>query len=103
MVLVAVIGLLALGTYGFRLAGVLMHGRLKLPAPLARALPLAATALLGALIATAALTQSGGFAGWARPAGVLAGLVAALCRLPFIAVVVIAAATTALLRLAGVG
>ncbi len=100
--LIVVIAVLAAGTYSIRLGGVLLHNRLRLPEQLARVLPLAALALLAALIATAALTQDGGFAGWARPAGVLAGLVAALCRLPFIAVVIIAATTTALLRLAGV-
>ncbi len=100
--LIVVIGLLAVGTYGFRLGGVLLHDRLKLPESVARVLPLAAVALLGALAVTAAVTESGGFAGWARPAGVLAGLIAALCRLPFVAVVVIAAGTAALLRLCGV-
>ncbi len=100
--LIAVIALLAVGTYGFRLGGVLLHDRLRLPAPLARVLPLAAVALLAALVATSALTADGGFAGWARPAGVLAGLVAALCRLPFVAVVAIAAGTAALLRVLGV-
>ncbi len=100
--LIVVIVLLGVGTYGFRLGGVLLRDRLRLPEPVMKGLPLAATALLAALVATAALTQDGGFAGWARPAGVAAGLVAALCRLPFIAVVCIAAATTALLRLAGV-
>jgi branched-subunit amino acid transport protein len=101
-VLIAVIALLAVGTYGFRLSGVLLHDRLRLPAPLARVLPLAAIALLAALVATSALTADGGFAGCARPAGVLAGLVAALCRLPFVAVVVVAAGTAALLRVLGV-
>jgi branched-subunit amino acid transport protein len=101
-VLIVVVGLLAAGTYGIRLSGVLLRDRLKLPEPVARLLPLAAIALLAALAATAALMQGGGFAGWARPAGVLAGLIAALCRLPFIAVVAIAAGTAALLRLAGI-
>src|SRR4051794_1071404 len=131
--LIVVIGLLAVGTYGLRLSGVLLHDRLKLPAAVARVLPLAAVALLGALAVNAAVTQGrglargaarappwaavprlggravpaaltegGGFAGWARPAGVLAGMVAALCRLPFVAVVVIAAGTAALLRACGV-
>ena len=38
----------------------------------------------------------------ARPVGVLAGVIAAWRRLPFVAVVIIAAATAALLRLPGV-
>ena len=99
--LIVVIGLLAVGTYGFRLSGILLHNRLRLPEPVARVLPLAAVALLAALAVTAAVTQGGGFAGWARPAGVLAGVIAALCRLPFVAVVVIAAGTAALLRACG--
>jgi len=135
-VLIAVIVALAVGTYGFRLAGVVMHDRLDLPAPLRRMLPLAAAALLAALAGTAALTESGAFAGVARPLGVAVGAVLAwfkpssLARsvarsfatsadrasrsgrqaseasadngAPFVVVVVSAAATAALLRLAGV-
>jgi hypothetical protein len=59
-------------------------------------------ALLCGLALTSALTQDGGWAGIARPVGVLAGLVAAWRKLPFVAVVVIAAGTAALLRLAGI-
>jgi branched-subunit amino acid transport protein len=109
MTLLVVILVLAAGTYAFRLGGALLGGRLNrrdrtatLPGPLARLLPLAAVALLAALAATAALTEGSGFAGYARPAGVLAGALAAWRRLPFIAVVIIAAGTAALLRLAGV-
>lgn len=128
--LIAVIVALAVGTYGFRVAGVVLHDRLDLPAPLRRMLPLAAAALLAALAGTAALTDAGAFAGVSRPAGVAVGAVLAwrtpsgLARYvtrsaatsadragrrtppasgaPFIVVVVAAAATTALLRLAGV-
>jgi branched chain amino acid efflux pump len=57
--------------------------------------------MLAALIATAALFAGSTFAGWARPAGVLAGALCAWRRLPFVVVVVAAAGTTALLRLAG--
>lgn len=65
-------------------------------------LPVAAAALLAALAATAALTEAGAFAGYARPAGVLVGLLLAWPRAPFVLVVVAAAGTTALLRLLGV-
>jgi hypothetical protein len=61
-----------------------------------------ATAVLTALVATAALTQGHGFAGWARPAGVLVGGVLAVRRVPFPVVVIAAAATTAVLRWSGV-
>lgn len=100
--LITVIALLAAGTYGLRLAGVVLRDRLTLSEPVARLLPLAAVAMLAALATTAALTEAGSFAGIARPTGVLAGLVAAWRRLPFIAVVVIAAGTAAGLRLLGV-
>jgi branched-subunit amino acid transport protein len=100
--LIAVIVALAVGTYGFRLAGVLLRDRLDLPQPVRRMLPLAAAALLAALAGTAALTDSGGFAGVSRPLGVAVGAVLAWLRAPFIVVVVAAAATAAVLRLLGV-
>ena len=53
-------------------------------------------------MATAALTRGHGFAGWARPAGVLVGGALAMRRVPFPLVIVAAAATTATLRLSGV-
>ena len=65
-------------------------------------LPVGAATLLAALAATAALSEAGGFAGYARPAGVLVGLLLAWRRAPFVLVVVAAAATTAVLRLLGV-
>lgn len=100
--LIVVVIALTLGTYGLRLAGVVLADRLELPETVARLLPLAAVALLAALAATAALTDAGALAGVARPVGVLAGVIAAWCRLPFIVVVLIAAATAAGLRLLGV-
>jgi branched-subunit amino acid transport protein len=100
--LIAVIVALAVGTYAFRVTGVLLQDRLHLPDRVRRLLPLAAAALLGALAATAALTEGGALAGVARPAGVLVGVLLAWRKAPFVAVVVAAAATTALLRLAGV-
>jgi hypothetical protein len=93
---------LALITYSFRLAGPLLSHRLRIPVS-AEGLIVAATAtLLVSLAAASALTQGHGFAGWARPAGVaVAGLLAAR-KAPFPLVVLAAAATTALLRLADV-
>ncbi len=93
---------LAAGTYAFRLAGPLARRRLRLPARFNRLLTAAAAVLLTALVATAALTQGHGFAGWARPAGVLVGGILALRRAPFPIVIIVAAATTAVLRLCGV-
>ncbi|MGA8993068.1 MAG: AzlD domain-containing protein [Nocardioidaceae bacterium] len=93
---------LAVGTYAFRLVGPLLHGRLRLPARLDRALSEAAVVLLVALVAVTAVTEGQGPAGWARPAGVLVALALVLRRAPFPLVVVAAAATTAGLRLLGV-
>ncbi|GIG90162.1 AzlD domain-containing protein [Plantactinospora endophytica] len=100
--LIAVILALAVGTYAFRLSGVVLRDRLALPDDVHRLLPMAAAALLAALAVTAALTEAGAFAGFARPAGVLVGAVLAWRRAPFVAVVVAAAGTAALLRLLGV-
>ena len=93
---------LAVGTYAFRLAGPVLRERLRVSQRVQRLLSLGAVALLGALVATAALVDGDGFAGWARPAGVAVGALAAWRRLPFVVVVVAAAATTAGLRAVGV-
>ncbi|AKJ11520.1 branched-chain amino acid transporter [Streptomyces incarnatus] len=100
---VVVILALAVGTYAFRLVGPVLHGRVEIPARAQELASAGAVVLLVALLATGALTESGGFAGWARPAGVLVAGVLAWRRAPFPVVVVAAATTTALLRLAGVG
>lgn len=94
---------LAVGTYVFRLTGPALHGRVEIPARVRELLAGAAVVLLVALLATGALTEGGGFAGWARPAGVLVGGVLAWRRAPFAVVVLGAAATTAGLRAVGVG
>jgi branched-subunit amino acid transport protein len=98
---IVVIALLALGTYAMRLAGVALAGRITLPEPVRRLLPLAAVALLAALAITVALTEAGRWAGVARPAGVLVGVILAWRRAPFAVVVIAAAATAAGLRLLG--
>jgi branched-subunit amino acid transport protein len=93
---------LAAGTYLLRLSGIVLRDRLHVPVKVERYLDLGATALLVALVATAALTDGTGFAGWARPAGVAVGALAAWRKVPFVLVVVLAAGTTAGLRLLGV-
>lgn len=100
MTLAAVL-ILAGGTYAFRLAGPILRDRLHLPALAERLLGMATVVLLTALAITAALTDGSGFAGVARPIGVAVGAALALRKAPFVTVVLIAAATTALLRLAG--
>jgi branched-subunit amino acid transport protein len=93
---------LAVGTYLLRVAGLVLRDRLRLPARVERLVDLGATALLVALVATAALLDGGAFAGWARPAGVAVGALAAWRRTPFVLVVVLAAGMTAGLRALGV-
>ena len=99
--LIAAIVALGVGTYGMRLGGVLLRGRLELSDTVQRVLQMAAAALLAALAGTAALMADAEFAGVARPAGVLVGGVLAWRKAPFVVVVLAAAATAALLRLAG--
>ncbi|GGQ52818.1 AzlD domain-containing protein [Couchioplanes azureus] len=100
--LIASIAVLALGTYVMRLSGVLLRDRLELSDRLQRLLPMAAATLLAALAGTAALMEGATFAGVARPAGVAVGALLAWRRAPFVVVVLAAALTAALLRLAGV-
>lgn len=101
MPLVAIIALAGI-TYAFRLAGPLLRDRVRLPKGADGLIAAATAVLLVSLAATQALTQGHGFAGWARPAGVaVAGLLAAR-KAPFPVIVIAAAATAALLRLAGV-
>ena len=99
---VAMMLALAVGTYAFRLVGPVLHGRVELSPRVQEVLSAGAIVLLVALLATGALTEDGGFAGWARPAGVLVGGVLAWRRAPFAVVVLGAAVVTAVLRAAGV-
>ncbi len=94
--------LLAAGTYVFRVCGPVLHRRVELSPRLRQMLSVSATVLLCALVAISALTAGHGFAGWARPAGVLVGGVLAARRAPFLVAVAAAVATTAVLRLLGV-
>jgi branched-subunit amino acid transport protein len=100
--MIAAVLALAVGTYAFRLAGVVLGDRLELPDGLRRLLMIAAATLLAALAATAALTEAGQHAGVARPVGVLVGAALAWRRAPFVVVVLAAAVTAAGLRLLGV-
>lgn len=100
--LLAAVAVLAVGTYALRACGPMLRERVRLPQRAEETMTLAAVLLLAALVATAALTEAGGFAGWARPAGVLVGGLLAWRKAPFVVVVLAAAATAALLRLAGV-
>jgi branched-subunit amino acid transport protein len=105
--------LLAAGTYAFRVAGLLLRGWLvrsraapdgevALPPRVTELMTTAATVLLVALIATSSLTDGGGFAGVALPAGVLTAGVLAWRKVPFVFVVIVAAGVAAGLRALGV-
>lgn len=101
MLIIAVL-VLAVGTYAFRVAGPLLRERLTVPERIKELMSTAAVVLLLALVVTAALLNGQRFAGWALPAGVLVGGFVAWRKAPFIVVVVVAAASTAGLRLLGV-
>lgn len=102
MTLTAVL-ILAAGSYALRSAGPLLGGRVSIPQRVQELMTTAATLLLSALVATAALTEDGGFSGWSRTAGVAVAAVLALRRAPFPVIVIGAAAPAAALRLLGVG
>jgi branched-subunit amino acid transport protein len=74
-VLIASIIVLAVGTYAMRLGGVMLRERVELSESVQRVLPMAAVALLAALAGTATLMAGSEFAGIARVAGVLVGVV----------------------------
>jgi branched-subunit amino acid transport protein len=93
---------LAAGTYAIRWAGPALRTRVSFPPRAEKLLEAAAVVLLAALVATTALTEGHGFAGWARPAGVGVGGILAWRKAPFLVVVLTAAAVTALLRLLGI-
>lgn len=99
--LLIAIGVLAIGTFSMRFAGPALRSRVEVPERMQQLLAVAAIVLLTALVATSALTDGGGPAGIARPAGVLVGGVLAWRKAPFVLVVVAAAATAAGLRVLG--
>ena len=94
--------LLGVGTFGFRIAGVGLKSRLTLSERTSLLLTAASVILLVALVVTATVFDAGGFAGWARPAGVAVGGVLAWRKAPFVVVVLAAAAVASGLRLLGV-
>jgi branched-subunit amino acid transport protein len=95
--LVAVLAFVAIG---LRAAGPLVIGTRRLPAPARRALPLLAPAVFAALVATGALARGEHLHPDARLAGLAAAAVAVWRRAPVIVVLVVAAGTAALVRLA---
>ncbi len=95
----AAIAVLAVGAYGLKVLGLVVLGGRELPSPVARCVALLPAALLPALIAVQSLTTGDRWVLDARAAGVAVAIVAAWRRAPFPVVIVLGAATTALVRL----
>lgn len=89
-----------LATIALKAIGPVVLGGRPLPAALTRIVTLLGPALLAALVATATFAAGRSLTVDARLAGVLAAGVAIWLRAPVLAVVVVAALTTALLRVA---
>lgn len=93
---------LGVGTFTLRLAGPTLRSKVEISERVQRLMTIAVIVLFSALVATSALIEGHGFAGIARPAGVLVGAVLVWRKAPFVVVVIAAAATAAVLRLLGV-
>src|SRR5436309_1617679 len=89
----------ALGCYLLKLAGLSIPDRVLDRRFVRRLSDLIPVALLGALVAVQALSTGQHLQADARLAGFAAGVIALLLRAPFLVVVLVAALTTALLRL----
>lgn len=92
---------LATGTYALKSAGPLLLGGWRaLPTWLQRLAASVPAALLAALVSTSTVTRDSAWSLDARLAGIVAAAVALRYRAPFVVVVLVAAATTGLVRLA---
>jgi branched-subunit amino acid transport protein len=90
--------LLAVGAYGFKALGLVVLGGRTLPAPLERCLALIPAALIAALVVKDTFSTGQELVLDARAAGVAAAVIAAWRQAPLIAVIVIGATVTALVR-----
>jgi branched-subunit amino acid transport protein len=97
---VIVIACCAVGTIALKAAGPVLLGGRTLPARVDAVVRLAGPALLAALVATSTLTSDGSLTVDARVIGLGVAAVAVWFRAPALLVVVLAAAATALLRIA---
>jgi len=86
-------------TVAFKATGPVLIGRRELPAWLAGPVGLLAPAVLAALVVTQAVGGHRAIVADARLAGLGAGAVAVALRAPLLVVLVVAAATAALIRL----
>ena len=94
---------LALGTYAMRASAPLFLGSRQLPLLAERVIMLIAVSLIAGLVATSTFAHGKTLHLDARVVGVAVGGIAVWRGASFPIVVVVAAATAALLRLAGVG
>lgn len=90
---------LSLGTYGLKAVAPLALGGRPLPERVTRLVQLLPAALLAALVVVSALSEDGRLDVDARVVGLGAAAVALWRRAPFVVVVLVAAAATALARL----
>lgn len=93
---------LALGTLGLRLIGPALRSRVTLSPRVEMLTSVSVAVIFVALVASSALVVDNRFAGFALPAGVAVAALLAWRKAPFVAIVVAAAATTAVLRYVGV-
>ena len=90
-----------LGTIAIKAAGPVLLGGRELPTSVQRVVALLAPALLAALVATTAFGSGQQLVLDARAAGLAVGAMAIALRAPVLAVVIVAAATAAIIRLLG--
>jgi uncharacterized membrane protein len=90
-----------LGTMVIKAAGPVLLGDRPMPSSVQRVVALLAPALLAALVATTAFGSGQQLMLDARAAGLAVGAMAIALRAPVLAIVIVAAATAAIIRLLG--
>ncbi|CAG7845455.1 hypothetical protein USB125703_01721 [Pseudoclavibacter triregionum] len=96
------VAIMVVGGYALRLIGMQLGGRMRDPARSMRLVDRAVAVLILAVLVATALFDGQELASPARPIGVGAGIVAALCKAPLVVVILVAMGVTALLRLIGI-
>ena len=94
-----VVALVGVATIVFKASGPVLLGRRRLPPRVAALVDVLAPAMLAALVVTQTVGGDGEIVVDERLAGVVAGAIALRLRAPLLVVMVVAAATAALIRL----
>ncbi len=94
-----VLVLLSVGTFAFKSAGPLFLGARPLPVRVQWLVELLPAALLAALVAVSTFADGQSIVVDARVAGMVVAALALSRRVPFVIVVILASATTAIVRL----